>query len=89
MDDGFLIATAVVKGVSGNEVSQSITYYDCPGYRDTARMLAESGLCFVFNKQDMQAEGGFLTPASCQGKSLIKRLCETGCDLSDNYEKIN
>ena len=81
MDEGFLRLTCYVKGDSGNETKQVLIFKTDAGYRDTARMLVESGLCFIFNKNEIKVEGGFWTPASCQGESLMKRLCATGCSL--------
>ncbi|HSP78065.1 MAG TPA: saccharopine dehydrogenase, partial [Myxococcaceae bacterium] len=43
-----------------------------PGYAATSRMLAESALCLVFD--EVPAEGGVLTPASCMGMRLVERL---------------
>jgi len=65
MEIGFLKAKCYVKGANGSEVSQTLVYYDCPGYRDTARMLVESALCFVFDKEKIKVDGGFYTSASC------------------------
>ena len=42
-----------------------MTFPDDPGYRDTARMLVESGLCFVLNQNEIKVGGGFWTTASC------------------------
>ena len=52
-----------------------------PGYRDTARMLVESGLCFAIADQEQQIKvgGGLYTPAACQGDVLLNRLVSTGC----------
>jgi short subunit dehydrogenase-like uncharacterized protein len=47
-----------------------------PGYAATARMLAESALCLAFD--ELPAQGGVLTPASCMGLELVERLRRAG-----------
>lgn len=41
--EGFLKVTAMAKGASGNKVKCVFYFPTDPGYRDTARMLVESG----------------------------------------------
>jgi hypothetical protein len=52
MDTGFLKVTALAKGSKGGKVRAVIYFPTDPGYRDTARMLVESGkyLIFLINK---------------------------------------
>ena len=45
-------------------------------------MLAESALCFILNKNEITAKGGFHTPASAFGKVLMNRLQKTGTAFS-------
>ena len=48
-----------------------------PGYGTTARMLAESALCLAensFKSDNRTSEGGFWTPATLLGNTLIERL---------------
>ena len=53
-------------GTNGTKVKSTIYFPDDPGYYDTARMLVESGLCFIFNKKEMnKISGGYHTTASC------------------------
>lgn len=77
MRAGFLNVTGVARGVSGTKVVATIHFPTDPGYKDTARMLVESGLTFVLEK-DFKCEGGVYTPAACQGETLLKRLVNTG-----------
>ena len=49
-----------------------------PGYRDTARMLVESGLVLALQLDQVKAGGGVYTPAACQGTMLLDRLVATG-----------
>lgn len=50
-----------------------------PGYRETGRMLVESGLSLALEADRLPRKGGVLTPASGLGDVLVKRLSETGC----------
>lgn len=43
-----------------------------PGYGSTAKMLAEAGVSLALD--EIQVGGGFWTPASCMGQSLLDRL---------------
>jgi len=42
-----------------------MTFPDDPGYRDTARLLVESAMCFVFNEKEIKVGGGCWTTATC------------------------
>ena len=53
-----------------------------PGYRDTARMLVESGLVLALQLKDVGVGGGVYTPAACQGTLLTKRLTDTGSSFT-------
>ncbi|MEM9621179.1 MAG: saccharopine dehydrogenase NADP-binding domain-containing protein [Pseudomonadota bacterium] len=43
-----------------------------PGYGSTAKMLSESAVCLA--QDDLEVTGGFWTPASAMGDTLIQRL---------------
>ncbi len=47
-----------------------------PGYTETAKMLAESALCLVFD--DNPTTAGSVTPAQAMGDALIARLQAAG-----------
>ncbi len=46
-----------------------------PGYGSTSKMLAESAVCLA--QDELECEGGFWTPASAMGTTLIERLEES------------
>jgi len=48
-----------------------------PGYGCTAKMLAQSGLCMAFDISKSDVQGGFWTPATAMGETLIKRLIKS------------
>lgn len=59
----------------GEEVGTTIVSAERdPGYGATACMLAESALCLALQKNELEGEGGVLTPASAMGQTLIARL---------------
>ena len=47
-----------------------------PGYGETSKMLAESGLCLAFD--DLPATSGQVTTAAAMGDALLERLQEAG-----------
>jgi short subunit dehydrogenase-like uncharacterized protein len=47
-----------------------------PGYSETSKMLAESGLCLAFD--DLPAKSGQLTTAAAMGDALLERLRNAG-----------
>lgn len=48
-----------------------------PGYGDTAKMLAEAGLCLALDK-NLPVAAGVITPAAAMGEVLIPRLERAG-----------
>lgn len=78
MDAGFLKVTAHATGTRGSKVQSTIYFPTDPGYRDTARMLVESGLVLALDGQKVKVGGGCWTPAACQGTLLLDRLVATG-----------
>ncbi len=51
-----------------------------PGYGETAKMLAESGMCLVFDS--LPKRSGQLTPAVAMGNVLIERLQKAGIQFT-------
>jgi short subunit dehydrogenase-like uncharacterized protein len=49
-----------------------------PGYGSTAVMLSEAALCLALQGQELETEGGILTPASAMGMRLVERLRAAG-----------
>jgi len=48
-----------------------------PGYGETAKMISESALCLLLDRQELP-RGGVLTPAAAGGMYLVKRLQAAG-----------
>mmetsp|Transcript_14431 Transcript_14431/g.21686 ORF Transcript_14431/g.21686 Transcript_14431/m.21686 type:complete len:500 (+) Transcript_14431:98-1597(+) len=78
MDEGFLNVTAYARGSMGGTVKSEMYFPTDPGYRDTGRMLVESGLALALNEDDIACPGGVFTPAASIGSVLLKRLQATG-----------
>jgi short subunit dehydrogenase-like uncharacterized protein len=79
MEKGYLCVHGVGTGSKGN-VAKSAMYfpYDV-GYRETARILVESGLCLALDSAKLPLRvGGFFTPSTGMGNALLDRLCKTG-----------
>jgi saccharopine dehydrogenase (NAD+, L-glutamate forming) len=49
-----------------------------PGYKETSKMLAESGLCLVRDRAHLPLRNGVLTTAEAMGDRLIARLQRAG-----------
>ena len=47
-----------------------------PGYGSTSKMLSEAAVCLALDNAYPQLPGGFWTPASAMGDSLLERLIE-------------
>jgi short subunit dehydrogenase-like uncharacterized protein len=82
MDEGFLRVTGIATGSNGGKARAVFYFPTDPGYRDTARMLVESGLVLALQGDKVKVSGGVWTPATCQGDLLTKRLIDTGSSLS-------
>jgi len=84
---------ADVKGEKGRKYIGTMTGGDA-GYTETAKMLAESGLCLATQRDVLPIgkEGGVVTPAVAMGEVLLERLDKAGLSikvLSDKIKKQN
>jgi len=52
-----------------------------PGYKATAMMMGESGLCLALDRDRLPGRGGVLTPATGIGLPLVDRLRAAGMTL--------
>ena len=52
-----------------------------PGYGETSKMLAESALCMAFDRDDLPARFGHLTPVAALGDPLFHRLQAAGIEF--------
>jgi short subunit dehydrogenase-like uncharacterized protein len=65
-----------IADADGNAVQCEVSGGD-PGYGDTAKMLAEAGLCLALDRHLPRA-AGVITPAAAMGEVLIPRLERAG-----------
>lgn len=93
MKTNYLILDSIGTGSTGSTISLRTTYNEDIAYIDTARMMVESALCFVFQNNQCVQTGGMYTPASCFGKILKKRLEQSGTkyefDVLENQGEKN
>jgi short subunit dehydrogenase-like uncharacterized protein len=83
MDAGYLVVTGVAKSTDGKVAKAKLAFSSDPGYKDTARMIVESGHSLAHESDKLpNRNGGVLTPAACQGEVLLNRLVSTGCSFS-------
>ena len=80
MDRAFLHVTTYATFEGYSKPAEACMYLKTdPGYRDTARMLAESGLTLALSDQStLPGQAGILTPAAALGDLLVARLGATG-----------
>jgi len=70
--------TGLVALGDGQSLRGTVADQRDPGYGSTAVMLSEAALCLALQGQELEAEGGILTPASTMGMPLIERLRAAG-----------
>lgn len=73
-DNGFFDIRFFGKTASGDTITTKVTGDKDPGYGSTAQMLAQSALCLAQDISHDVVAGGFWTPASAMGDSLLQRL---------------
>lgn len=83
MRKGYMFLSALGESRKGKIVESCFYFPNDPGYSDTARMVAESGLCLALDADKLPIKGGgFYTPAIGMGDALLERLCVTGCKFA-------
>lgn len=82
MEEGFLQVTGIAVGEKGSKVAGRMYCKVDAGYRDTARMLVETGLTLALSPEKCARQSGVLTPAACCGDELFQRLLRSGTEFS-------
>lgn len=72
--EGFFDLRFVGKTAQGQEIRAKVTGDRDPGYGSTAKMLAQAAVCLAKDISKDDKKGGFWTPASAFGETLIPRL---------------
>lgn len=76
-ESGYLLIKVLVTGTKGAQTEGWCYVPKDPGYYYTARMLVETGLTPILNKEEVKQlprQGGYWTPAACLGPILQTRL---------------
>jgi short subunit dehydrogenase-like uncharacterized protein len=83
----FLSVTMLGIGSKGSRAMSTMYFPRDAGYLDTARMLAEAGLCMALQEDDLPTNGGgFFSPGYGLGKVLLQRLINTGTYFQSSIE---
>ena len=89
MKYGYLLVSGVGEGAKGSKVESELYFPSDPGYRDTARMVSEAGLCLALDSDKLPVQGGgFYSPSMAMGDALLERLCSTGCKFASRVVAI-
>ncbi len=75
-ETGFYDVLFVGDSADGKKIMASVKGDKDPGYGSTSKMIAESALALVLDKDRTKTEGGVYTPAPVMGDALIDRLQE-------------
>lgn len=73
-EEGFFNLQFIGKTAAGEEIRVKVIGDRDPGYGSTAKMLAQSALCLARDIDKKAVSGGFWTPATIFGDTLIQRL---------------
>lgn len=89
LEYGYLLVSGVGEGVKGSKVETELYFPKDAGYKDTARMVVEAGLCLALDSDKLPVQGGgFFTPAIGMGDALLERLCKTGSKFASRVVKV-
>ena len=73
-ENGYFDIRLFGQTASNDTINTKVTGDKDPGYGSTSRMLLQAALCLAQDISKDDVGGGFWTPASAMGNSLIKRL---------------
>ena len=73
-DNGYFDVRFFGKTPHDDTMATKVTGNKDPGYGSTSQMLTQSALCLAQDISRHDVEGGFWTPASAMGETLIERL---------------
>ena len=73
-ENGYFDIRLFGETANNDTINTKVTGDKDPGYGSTSRMLSQAALCLAQDISKDAVGGGFWTPASAMGNSLIKRL---------------
>ncbi len=80
-EKGFFAVRLHSRTTTGRLVQAKVSAQGDPGYAATARMLGESALALVLDRDRLPDRAGVLTPATAMGEVLVERLRVAGMTL--------
>lgn len=80
-EDGWFAVRLHSRTSTGRRLQVAVSASGDPGYRATARMLGESVLALVVDRDRLPDRAGVLTPATALGDVLVERLRYAGMTL--------
>ncbi len=78
---GWFAVRLHARTTTGRRLQVKVSASRDPGYTATARMLGESALSLVLDRDRLPDRAGVLTPATAMGEVLVERLREAGMTL--------
>ena len=88
-DRGYLLVSGVGEGENGSIVRSEFYFPGDPGYKETAKMVVESGLCLALERNRLpERGGGFFSPSVAMGDILLERLCKSGCQFASKVVRM-
>jgi Uncharacterized conserved protein len=89
MSQGYLLVSGVGEGIKGSMVESEFYFPVDAGYKDTARMVSEAGLCLALDSEKLPVQGGgFYSPSAAMGDMLLERLCKSGCKFASRVVQM-
>jgi short subunit dehydrogenase-like uncharacterized protein len=80
-ENGFFKIDVHAKTPAGERYVCHVNAKGDPGYKATALMLGEAGLCLALDEERMPRRAGVLTPSTAMGIALVDRLRAAGMTL--------
>lgn len=80
-ENGYFSVRLHARTSTGRRVQAKVSAQGDPGYAATARMLGESALALVLDRDRLPDRAGVLTPATAMGDVLVDRLRAAGMTL--------
>jgi short subunit dehydrogenase-like uncharacterized protein len=77
-EKGFFKVEIHTRTSSGARYVCRVSAQGDPGYKATAVMLGEAGLCLALDRERSPQRAGVLTPATAMGMPLVERLRAAG-----------
>ncbi|KAI9003966.1 putative saccharopine dehydrogenase [Hyaloraphidium curvatum] len=84
----FIELKGIAESVSGKHAFARFYGPGDPGYAETAKYVAEAGLCLALQKDQLPGKGGVITPIAAFGQVLVDRLRKAGTIIEVGDKEI-